>query len=201
MRQRSGPDAGNKIAPRAVWSLVDDKRSRFEARVLPHLDAAHRLARWLSRSPGDADDIVQEAFMRAFRAFDTLRGPDARAWLLSIVRNCHLSAVAERRRRGHEPLTEEHEAQPASAAAAPPPGPESASIERDERRTLARLIAALPEEQREVLLLRELEDMSYREIAEVAQVPIGTVMSRLARARAALKALWPEAEGEPRAVR
>jgi RNA polymerase sigma-70 factor (ECF subfamily) len=180
---------------------VDDKRSRFEARVLPHLDAAHRLARWLSRSPVEADDIVQEAFMRAFRAFDTLRGPDARAWLLSIVRNCHLNALAERRRRAHEPLTEEHESQPASAAAAPPPDPESASIERDERRTLARLMAALPEEQREVLLLRELEDMSYREIAEVAQVPIGTVMSRLARARAALKALWPEVEGEPRAVR
>jgi RNA polymerase sigma-70 factor, ECF subfamily len=180
---------------------VDDKRSRFEAQVLPHLDAAHRLARWLSRSPGDADDVVQEAFMRAFRAFDTLRGPEARAWLLAIVRNCHLSALAERRRRAHEPLTEEHEAQPLSAAAAPPPDPERASIERDERRTLARLIAALPEEQREVLLLRELEDMSYREIAEVAQVPIGTVMSRLARARAALKALWPEAQGEPRAVR
>jgi len=180
---------------------MDDKRSRFEARVLPHLDAAHRLARWLSRSPGDADDIVQEAFMRAYRAFDSLRSSDARAWLLAIVRNCHLSALAERRRRAYEPLTEEHEAQAESAAAAPPPDPESASIERDERRTLARLIAGLPEEQREVLLLRELEDMSYREIAEVAQVPIGTVMSRLARARAALRALWPEAQGEPRAVR
>ncbi len=180
---------------------MDDKRSRFEALVVPPHDAAHRLARWLSRSPGDADDIVQEAFMRAFRAFDTLRGPEARAWLLAIVRNCHLSALAERRRRAHEPLTAEHEAQPATAAAAPPPDPESASIERDERRTLARLIAALPEEQREVLLLRELEDMSYREIAEVAQVPIGTVMSRLARARAALKLTWLQAAGEPRAVR
>ncbi len=169
--------------------------------MLPHLDGAHRLARWLCRSPGDADDIVQEAFMRAFRAFDTLRGPDARSWLLAIVRNCHLNALAERRRRAHEPLTEEHETQPASAAAAPPPDPESASVERDERRTLARLIAALPEEQREVLLLREMEDMSYREIAAVVQVPIGTVMSRLARARAALRVTWLEAEGEPRAVR
>ena len=176
---------------------MDDKRSRFEALVLPHLDAAHRLARWLCRSPGDADDIVQEAFVRAYRGFDGLRNPDARAWLLAIVRNCHLSALAERRRRAYEPLTEEHEAQPASAL----PDPERSSIERDERRLLARLIAALPEEQREVLLLREMEDMSYREIAAVAQVPIGTVMSRLARARAALRALWPEAEGEPRAVR
>jgi RNA polymerase sigma factor (sigma-70 family) len=179
---------------------MDDKRSRFEALVLPHLDAAHRLARWLCRSPGDADDIVQEAFMRAYRAFDTLRGPDARSWVLAIVRNCHLSALAERRRRAYEPLTEEHEAQPVSAAALPP-DPERASVERDERRTLARLIAALPEEQREVLLLREMEDMSYREIAAVAKVPIGTVMSRLARARAALKLTWLEAEGEPRAVR
>jgi RNA polymerase sigma-70 factor (ECF subfamily) len=180
---------------------MDDKRSRFEALVLPHLDAAHRLARWLSRSPGDADDIVQEAFMRAFRAFDKLRGPDARAWLLAIVRNCHLSALAERRRRAYEPLTEEHEAQPAAATGGLPADPESASIEQDQRRTLARLIGALPEEQREVLLLREMEDMSYREIATVVQVPIGTVMSRLARARAALKVTWHESEGEPRAVR
>jgi RNA polymerase sigma-70 factor (ECF subfamily) len=180
---------------------MDDKRSRFEALVLPHLDAAHRLARWLCRSPADADDIVQEAFMRAYRAFDSLRSADARSWLLAIVRNCYLSALAERRRRAYEPLTEEHEAQPATAGAAPAPDPESASIERDERRTLARLIATLPEEQREVLLLREMEDMSYREIAAVVQVPIGTVMSRLARARAALKLTWLEAGGEPRAVR
>jgi RNA polymerase sigma-70 factor (ECF subfamily) len=181
---------------------MDDRRSRFEALALPHLDAAHRLARWLCRSPGDADDIVQEAFMRAYRAFDTLRGPDARSWLLSIVRNCHLSALAERRRRAHEPLTEEHEAQPAAAAAAAAlPDPESAAIGRDERRTLARLIAALPEEQREALLLREMEDMSYREIAAVTAVPIGTVMSRLARARAALRLTWSEAQGEPRAMR
>ena len=178
---------------------MDDKRTRFESLVLPHLDAAHRFARWLCRSPSDADDIVQEAFMRAYRAFDSLRGADARPWLLAIVRNCHLSALADRQRRGYEPLTEEHEAREALTAASP--DPESASIERDERRVLARLIAALPEEQREVLLLRELEDMSYREIAAVAEVPIGTVMSRLARARTALKALWPEVEGEPRAVR
>ncbi|HXZ60901.1 MAG TPA: sigma-70 family RNA polymerase sigma factor [Steroidobacteraceae bacterium] len=180
---------------------MDDKRTRFEALVLPHLDAAQRLARWLCRSPSDADDIVQEAFMRAYRAFDSLRGPDARSWLLAIVRNCHLSALAERRRRAYEPLTEEHQAQPAPHAPAALPDPERASIARDQGRTLARLIAALPEEQREVLLLREVEDMSYREIAAVAQVPIGTVMSRLARARAALKLTWLEAGGEPHAVR
>jgi RNA polymerase sigma factor (sigma-70 family) len=179
---------------------MDDKRTRFEALVLPHLDAAHRLARWLCRSPGDSDDIVQEAFVRAYRGFAGLRGADARAWLLAIVRNCYLSALAERRRRSHEPLTEEHEAQQLGCAA-PFPDPESVSIERDQQRQLARLIAGLPEDQREVLLLREMEDMSYREIAAVAEVPIGTVMSRLARARAALQALWPQTEGEPRAVR
>ena len=138
--------------------------------------------------------------MRAYRAFDSLRSSDARAWLLAIVRNCHLSALEQRRRRAWEPLTEEHEAQPEAAAAAAPPDPQSAAIGRDERRTLARLIAALPEEQREVLLLREMEDMSYREIAAVTEAPVGTVMSRLARARAALRATWLEAGGEPRAV-
>jgi len=180
---------------------MQDKRARFEAQVLPHLDAAYRLARWLARAPGDADDVVQEAFLRAFRAFDSLRGPDARAWLLAIVRNCHLSALSERRRRGHEPLGEEHEAA-APAAGARLPDPERGLLERDARRTLERLIASLPPEHREVLLLRELEDMSYREIATVTAVPIGTVMSRLARARAALKVNWlEESRGGPRAVR
>jgi RNA polymerase sigma-70 factor (ECF subfamily) len=181
---------------------MDDKRSRFAAQVLPHLDAAYRLARWLARSPGDADDVVQEAYLRAFRSFDTLRSQDARAWLLAIVRNCYLSALAERRRRAAEPLTEEHEMHAGVGAGPAAEDPEGASIERDERRTLTRLIAALPDEHREVLLLRELEDMSYREIATVTAVPIGTVMSRLARARAALRESWLEqSRGEPRAVR
>lgn len=181
---------------------MDDKRTRFEAQVLPHLDAAYRLARWLTRSPGDADDIVQEAFLRAFRAFDSLRNADARAWVLAIVRNCSLSALAERHRRPLEPLTEEHEDRDESVTGAAQADPERASIEHDERRTLERLIAALPTEHREVLLLRELEELSYREIAAVTRIPIGTVMSRLARARAALRSNWlEESQGEPRAVR
>jgi RNA polymerase sigma-70 factor, ECF subfamily len=180
---------------------MDDKRSRFEALVLPHLDAAYRLARWLTRSPGDADDVVQEAFLRAFRAFDTLRSGDARAWVLAIVRNCSLSALEQRRRRAALPLTEQHE-EGGHDSAATAAGPEDATIERDEGRRLARLIGALPSEHREVLVLREVEDMSYREIAEVTQVPIGTVMSRLARARAALRASWlEETAGDGRAVR
>ena len=126
---------------------------------MPHLDAAYRFARWLSRSPGEADDVVQEAFLRAFRGFDTLRGSDVKAWLLTIVRNCHATALKQQQRRALVPLPEEHDAQIGSAMIATTPDPESASIARDEQRTLERLIAALPEEHREVLLLREMEEM------------------------------------------
>lgn len=169
---------------------------------MPHLDAAHRFARWLARSPGEADDIVQEAFLRAFRGFEALRGSDVKAWLLAIVRNCHATAFRQEQRRAAEPLPEEYEAQPDSPASAAMQDPESASIEHDDQRRLDRLIAALSEEHREVLLLREMEDMSYREIAAVTQLPIGTVMSRLARARAALKLQWlQESAGESHAVR
>jgi RNA polymerase sigma-70 factor, ECF subfamily len=181
---------------------MDDRRRRFEMLVLPHLDAAYRFARWLSRSPGDADDIVQEAILRAFRGFDALRGSDVKAWLLTIVRNCHLTAVKQQQRRGFVPLPEEHDVQDGPALIANTPDPENTSIRRDEERTLDRLMSALPEEHREILVLREIEEMDYREIAAVTNVPIGTVMSRLARARAALKARWlQEAEGEPHAVR
>jgi RNA polymerase sigma factor (sigma-70 family) len=181
---------------------MDDRRHRFEVLVLPHLDAAYRFARWLSRSPSDADDVVQEAILRAFRGFDALRGSDVKSWLLTIVRNCHLTAVKQQQRRGFVPLPEEHDVHDGQSMIATTPDPESTSIRRDEKRTLDRLMAALPEEQREVLVLREIEELDYREIATVTNVPIGTVMSRLARARAALKARWlQEAEGEPLAVR
>ena len=181
---------------------MQEKRARFEALVLPHLDAAYRFARWLCRSSGEADDIVQEACLRAFRGFDAFRGGDVKAWLLTIVRNCHATAMQQQQRRATVPLPDDHEETLRSADLTASPDPESASAAEGERRTLDRLIAALPQEHREVLLLRELEDMSYREIAAVAQVPIGTVMSRLARARAALRGNWlKEAAGEPRAVR
>jgi RNA polymerase sigma factor (sigma-70 family) len=168
---------------------MGDRRARFEAQVLPHLDAAYRYARWLCGSPSDADDVVQEAVLRAFRGFDGLRG-DARAWLLTIVRNCHATALKQRRRRGFVPLPEEQDLQEASAMTATAPGPEAVAIGQDEGRSLERLLAGLPEPHREVLVLREIEELDYREIAAVTNVPIGTVMSRLARARASLKAQW-----------
>jgi RNA polymerase sigma-70 factor (ECF subfamily) len=181
---------------------MDDKRGRFEAEVLPHLDAAYRFARWLSHSPGDADDVVQEALLRAFRGFDALRGGDVKAWLLAIVRNCHSTALKQQQRRALVPLPEENDTQDGHVMVASTLDPESASISRDEARTLDRVMSALPEEHREVLVLREIDDLDYREIATITNVPIGTVMSRLARARAALKARWlKDAEGGPRAVR
>jgi len=159
---------------------MDDRRRRFEAQALPHLDAAYNLARRLSRSPVDADDIVQDAMLRAFRAFDGFRGGDAKAWLLTIVRNCWASAGSATRRRGHSRLDDEN-------LTAPESDPEQTAIQAGTRRRLDAVIAALPEEFREVLILRELEDLSYREIAQVTGTPIGTVMSRLARARALLR--------------
>ncbi|HEY2144938.1 MAG TPA: sigma-70 family RNA polymerase sigma factor [Steroidobacteraceae bacterium] len=180
---------------------MDAKRARFEGQVLPHLDAAYRFARWLCYSPGDADDVVQEAVLRAYRGFDALRGSDAKSWLLTIVRNCHFTAAKQTQRRAAVPLPEENGGQE-YALIATAAGPEESAILSDQKKLLDKLMAALPEEQRTVLMLREIEEMDYAQIAAVTQVPIGTVMSRLARSRAALKTKWLQcAAGEPRAVR
>jgi RNA polymerase sigma factor (sigma-70 family) len=164
---------------------MDNRRRQFEAQALPHLDAAYNLARWLSRSPDDAQDIVQDAMLRAFRAFDGFRGGDIKPWLLAIVRNCWRDARADARRNAHLPLPEEQE-----TIAADGPDPEAEAAGASEGRRLNEVIALLPNEFREVLILREMEDLSYREIALVTGAPIGTVMSRLARARALLKEKW-----------
>jgi RNA polymerase sigma-70 factor (ECF subfamily) len=180
---------------------MSERRGRFEAEVLPHLDAAYRFARWLGRSEPDAEDVVQEAMLRAWRAFEDLREPDAKAWLLAIVRNCAASLHRREQRRGHVPLPEEHG--PDGAAMVAPSGdPEGAVTELEQQRVLRRLLAELPEDQREVLVLREIEELNYREIAAVIGAPIGTVMSRLSRARGALKRLGsPDSKGEPLVVR
>jgi len=179
---------------------MDEKRDRFEAEVLPHLDAAYRFARWLSASPSDAEDIVQDAVLRAFRGFDALRCADAKPWLLAIVRNCHATTI--RRQRATVALPEEDDARDGHAMIATTPDPESASIRSDHERLLDRVMSTMPEVHREILILREVEELDYREIATVLNVPIGTVMSRLARARAALKTRYLDAVGgRPRAVR
>jgi RNA polymerase sigma-70 factor (ECF subfamily) len=181
---------------------MDELRRRFETQVLPHLDAAYRFARWLTASPADADDVVQEAILRAFRSFGSLRGSDVKSWLLVIVKNCYFTAAKQRQRNATVALPDEGDVRDGETMISQMPGPESAAMLRDESKTLDNLLAALPEEQRTVLWLREIEELDYAQIAAVTSVPIGTVMSRLARSRAALKAKWlQQAEDGPRAVR
>lgn len=156
---------------------------------MPHLDAATNLARWLARDEAWADDIVQDAMLRAFRGFDAFRGTDARPWLLAIVRNCFRDGLKQRRRRVHVPLPEPDEDSGVTLTASDP-DPEKIAMDASEAKRLAEVIAALPVEFRETLVLREMEEFSYREIADVTGVPIGTVMSRLARARALLREIW-----------
>jgi RNA polymerase sigma factor (sigma-70 family) len=174
---------------------MSDPRGRFEAEILPHLDAAYRFARWLSGSPSEAEDVVQEAMLRAFRSCDSLRSRNVKGWLLAIVRNCQIDAAKVRLRHAHAPLPEELDSQDSLPMDAGTADPESDLMRLDEQRTVERLLFGLAEEHREVLVLREIEDLGYREIAAITNVPIGTVMSRLARARAALKALWEQTFG------
>ncbi len=189
---------------RSVMSraVPEPRRARFESQVLPHLDAAFRFARWLAPLPGEAEDLVQEAMLNAYRAFDGLRSADARAWLLTIVRNCHSRARQRQLRRAEVPLPEEQHGEETPAVLVTEADPERTHISLDETRSCERLLSHLSEQHREVLVLRELEELGYREIAAVIGVPIGTVMSRLARARAALRALWSQdAEAHARGMR
>ncbi len=165
---------------------------------MPHLDAAYNLARWLTGNSADAEDVVQEAYLRAYRYFDAWRGGNIRVWLLTIVRNSFITWVKENRSgrlvfRADTP-TDDTAATEDTAWATAPRDPESLLLERIDSQTLARLMQRLPAEYREVLLLREVEDLAYKEIAAVIDVPIGTVMSRLSRARLALRKLWDGAQ-------
>jgi RNA polymerase sigma-70 factor (ECF subfamily) len=155
----------------------------FEQVVLPHLDAAYNLARWLVRKPQDAEDIVQEAYLRAFKFFGSYRGGDARSWVLKIVRNTSYSFL-ERDRTDN--LAEEFD-ETVHTAVSEQSGVEGALLQSVDSEMLREALDELPVNFREVIVLRELEDMSYKEIAEVMGKPMGTVMSGLARARTQLK--------------
>ena len=173
---------------------MEQDEGRFAASVLPHLDAAYNLARWLVRDAHDAQDVVQDALVRALRHFDGFRGGDPRPWLLAIVRNAAFAWLGSRRAGEVDFSEHEHELDAALALSAPPGDPESLAIRRAERQEIDAAIAALPIAFREAVVLRELEDLSYRDIARITDVPIGTVMSRLSRARHLLAAaLRPEA--------
>lgn len=179
-------------------SLPDDgapdekARLRFEQVALPHLGAAYNLARWLTRNDHDAQDVVQEACLRALRYFHAFRGEQARPWLLQIVRHTSYSWLQQNRPAELQSLDDE--ATPFEAAAPAADEPPSVALRQADRLLINRAISALPIAFREVLVLRELEDLSYKDIARIADIPLGTVMSRLSRARALMQqALQPGA--------
>ena len=174
-------------------------RGEFERLMLPHMDAAYRLARWLLRDPQEAEDAVQDSYLKAYEAFDQYAGGSGAAWMLKIVRNTSLSMLRSRKSRnnvvvlrdmsgrddaGQGPVAEDSQALP-----------DRAVIAKDEQEQLRRVLAELPEIYREVIVLRELEEMTYQQIADVTGVPVGTVMSRLSRARSALRDAVKKSEG------
>ena len=171
--------------------------ARFADVALPHLDAAYNLARWITRDSSDASDVVQEAMLRALRFFGSYRGGSGKSWLLTIVRNTAMDWMLANRRReiaiastsGAEELEYGIE-----NIASEEDDPETALIRAGDHAQIDRLIEALPIEFRECLVLREMEELSYKEIAAVTGVPIGTVMSRLARARQLMQRNWKKEE-------
>ncbi len=181
------------MAPGTVWKcrmafndargsvLERNKRTQFEQLVLVHLDAAYNLARWLTRDDNDAQDVVQEACLRALRYFDGFRGGDGRAWLLTIVR--HTCYTWLQKYRGYEQVSLDDELGEAGTESSP----EEDLLVRLDRQSVRQALGELPVEFREVIILREMEGLSYKEIARVAGIPLGTVMSRLARARRQLQ--------------
>lgn len=162
--------------------LDSQERERFEECVLPHLDAAFNLARWILRDKSSAEDATQEAMLRAYRFFDGFRAGDARAWLLQIVRNCCYTWL--KKNRPEEDVSEFDENTMPSEL----PTPEAMAMASHDRDRVARALESLPAHFREILVLRELEGCSYKEIAAITSRPIGTVMSALARARQQLRA-------------
>jgi RNA polymerase sigma-70 factor, ECF subfamily len=161
--------------------LESHDRIRFEQLVLPHLDAGVNLARWLLRNRADAEDVAQDSMVRAYRFFQGFRGGDARAWFLQIVRNgCYSWLDKNRPMELMSEFDEELHVRPSAS-------PEALAAQADEKQQLMLALEALPPRSREVLVLRELEECSYKEIAEITGIPMGTVMSTLSRARSRLQ--------------
>jgi RNA polymerase sigma-70 factor (ECF subfamily) len=166
--------------------LPEETRAvRFEQVVLPHLPAAYNLARWLVRSDQDAEDVVQEAYLRAFKFFDGYRGGESRSWLLTIVRNsCYSWLQRNRARELTDPIDDSPQEALIDFA-----NPELRLLRQADAQMVHEALARLPLEFREVMVMREMEELSYKEIAAIADLPIGTVMSRLARGRKRLYSL------------
>jgi RNA polymerase sigma factor (sigma-70 family) len=169
--------AGNKRRFNKVLDTDTAQVTQFEQTMVPHLDAAYNLARWLTRNDVDAQDVVQEAYVRGLRYFGSFTGGDAKAWLLAIVRNTFLS-LRSQQKNNQLPFDES-----LHSPRRGPVGAEEATIKASRLRALRGCVESLPVEYRETIVMREFEELSYQSIAEIASVPIGTVMSRLSRAR------------------
>ncbi len=173
----------------------EDRARSFHDAALPHLNDLYTLARYFTRNTDDAEDAVQECYLRGLRYFDSYRGPAMKPWLLAILRNVCMSEFARRGRQ--EPLTEsagDESDEQMAVWQEPQASPERVLIRQRDDATIRRLVAALPSPFRETIVLREMNELSYKEIAAVESVPVGTVMSRLARGRALLRSAWETAE-------
>jgi RNA polymerase sigma factor (sigma-70 family) len=191
--------AGQKAMPVSTSNDDPDRARRFRDAALPHLDEAYTLARYLLRDATDAEDAVQECYLRAFKHFDGYRGPAMKPWLFAILRNV---CRAEFARRASSPTSTIEDA-PDDAGQTPlwheaQETPEAQMLRRWDADTIRRLVSALAEPFRETFVLREINNLSYREIANVIEAPVGTVMSRLARARAMLRSAWMAEEEQPK---
>ena len=194
------PDTQDSAADRIDALVLDDetKARQFRELALPHLDDAYNFARWLTRNAQDAEDVVQDAYMRAFQFFDGFRGTNPRAWILAIVRNSYYARLRKAQsqaevRQAAVPIGEAGDEQDVGDLESSDPNQDDAEtllIKKTEADAVRSLIAALPHPFRETLVLREMEELSYQQIAEVTGAPIGTVMSRLARARGLLQKAW-----------
>jgi RNA polymerase sigma factor (sigma-70 family) len=170
---------------------------RFESLVLPHMNSAFNVARWLTHNDQDAQDVVQEAYLRAFRYFGGFRGEDARAWLLSIVRNTFYTWHQQNREHAADTTEFEEDMHSLETASAGRDGsPEAMLIRSQGRKRVHDALSSLRLEYREVVVLRELEELSYKEIAVIVGIPMGTVMSRLGRGRQQLAALLAPTDQE-----
>jgi RNA polymerase sigma-70 factor (ECF subfamily) len=176
----------------------DDRARRFREAALPYLDDVYTLARYLLHDSADAEDAAQECYLRALRHFDTYRGPAMKPWLFAILRNI---CRGEFSRRSSAPLAldaqTELEEETAPLWQEAQPSPETQIVRERDAQTIRGLVAQLPEPFREAIVLREINDLSYREIAGIVGAPVGTVMSRLARARSMLRKAWVAEEGQP----
>jgi RNA polymerase sigma-70 factor, ECF subfamily len=171
----------------------DATLARFKQNIVPQLDAAYNFARFLSRDADAAQDIVQEAFLRAYRSFAGCRGGDARAWIFTIVRNCYRSWLMDRRRKPRLEIDHHDEGNSEELVfniSSDEDTPETMLVRKAESQAVRLILNTMPRPLREILVLRELEELSYRQISDITDLPIGTVMSRLARARRAFGDAW-----------